>query len=286
MDKWESIIGPYGFYKEGNQIGILLIHGITGTPVEMKSLFKSLQKQGYTVACPQIKGHCQGYKALKDTRWEDWYQSIEEAFFYLAKKCQQIFIVGLSVGALLGIKLACAQKEKIGGIAILSPTIYFDGWNISGLERAYLYFILHTPLKYIWSFNEQPPYGIKDEVARGVLIRMLKLKNDQYAGQMKVPGLTMDEILKISHFIKKDIPNLSLPTLLIHSLEDDLTSVRSSEFIKTHMATTQVECIYITDCYHLITMDKQKNEVIRLTLNFINKLIKSENELKNSFISA
>ena len=48
-------LGPF---FPGGRIGFLLVHGLAGTPAEMKILGKRLNRYGFTVLCPQLAGHC------------------------------------------------------------------------------------------------------------------------------------------------------------------------------------------------------------------------------------
>ncbi len=54
------------------QKGVLLVHGLTGSPLEMKFVGKQLNKMGFTVYAPTLAGHCQDEKALVETTYEDW----------------------------------------------------------------------------------------------------------------------------------------------------------------------------------------------------------------------
>lgn len=89
-------LGPF---FPGGRIGFLLVHGLAGTPAEMKILGKRLNRYGFTVLCPQLAGHCASEEELITTCWSDWSRSVEDAFDGLSRHMDAVFVGGLSAGA-------------------------------------------------------------------------------------------------------------------------------------------------------------------------------------------
>jgi len=77
----------HGIVEKRGNTGVLLVHGITGSPAEMRPLVRKLAAQGFSVSCPQLAGHCSNLADLKRTRWTDWYKSLERAMESLAEEC-------------------------------------------------------------------------------------------------------------------------------------------------------------------------------------------------------
>ena len=105
--------GSFGVFEKRGDAGVLLAHGITGAPSEMKPLIRKLTGAGFTVACPQLAGHCSTLKELKQTRWTDWYGTLETSLRMLRAQCSQVFVAGLSTGALLVLKLAADHPDAV-----------------------------------------------------------------------------------------------------------------------------------------------------------------------------
>jgi carboxylesterase len=110
------------FTYEGNNIGILLIHGFTATTTEVRLLADNLSKQGYTIHAPLLPGHGTTPDELNKTTYQNWIETVEEAYSFLHQKCPMIFIAGESMGALLSLHLAAKYRE-ISGIICYSPAI-------------------------------------------------------------------------------------------------------------------------------------------------------------------
>ena len=97
----------------GNRVGILLIHGLGGTPTEMKTTARGFAKAGYTVSCCQLAGHCGTEEDLTETGWRDWLASVEAALDSLHAQCDTVFTGGLSMGAMLAL-VGCRPQSGQG----------------------------------------------------------------------------------------------------------------------------------------------------------------------------
>src|SRR5262249_2532587 len=85
----------------GGRLGFLLVHGLGGTPLEMRYVAQGLYHAGHTVHVPQLAGHCGSSDDLKATRWADWYATVEREHDRLKAHCDSIVVGGLSMGAIL-----------------------------------------------------------------------------------------------------------------------------------------------------------------------------------------
>ena len=115
-------LDPRPFAFEGGKVGVLLIHGFTGAPAEMRPMGKYLAAQGYTVAGPQLAGHGSHWQTLNRMRWQDWVSSASVALTQLQAHCDQVFVGGLSLGGLITLYLG-AQHPEIDGLVPMAPAI-------------------------------------------------------------------------------------------------------------------------------------------------------------------
>ena len=117
------IKGAEEFLLEGtNNKGVLLIHGYTGTPAEMRLLGDHLHQEGYTVLGVLLPGHGTKPENLNETNWQDWYAAAEEGFKRLEESCSEVMVAGLSMGGLLAIKVAA--ELPVSKAAFLAAPIY------------------------------------------------------------------------------------------------------------------------------------------------------------------
>lgn len=272
----EASLGRNGFIERRGRTGILLVHGLTGTPTEMRQFAKALARRGFTVACPVLAGHCDTVSALKASRWQQWYRSVEQAFDALSRECDQVFVSGLSMGALLALMLAARKGERVAGVIALSATFFYDGWNMPKLRRRLILpIVLYSPLRHFLSWNELSPYGIKCERTRALVTAILTNRDALTAdkiGHFRIPGTVIRESERLVGATRRALADVSSPTLFIHSTEDDMASVKNVWHAVERLGSRHIECHFVEDSYHVLTLDRRRDEVARQTVEFCRRL--------------
>lgn len=268
----EEALGPTGYYEKRGAHAVLLIHGLTGTPAEMKPIAKRLTKQGFSVMCPALAGHCRAESDLRKSRWQDWYASIEQAFEALKAEHEEVFVSGLSIGALLAIKLAAEKGERVAGLGLLSTTFFYDGWNMPRLKRKVLLpLVLHSPLRFFLYWRETAPYGIKCERTRAMVHAVLENRDSlatEKVGIFRTSGVTIHESNRFIKVAKAALPHVKSPALIVHSTEDDTASLKNAHFVAKRLASRKIETFFVDDTYHVVTLDKRRDDIARRMAEF------------------
>ncbi len=281
--KIDNLLGPNGFIERKGQSAVLLVHGLTGTPAEMKHFGRMLSRKGLTVACPELAGHCASIEALQATKWKDWYQSVENAFDALRSEYEQVFIAGLSMGALLALLVAAKKKSEVAGVILLSSTFFYDGWNVPKFKQKFLLpIVLYTPLKYFLHWEETAPYGIKCERTRALVAAILDNKDAQTAdkiGYFKTPATVILESVRLIKAAQKCLPNVISPALIVHSTEDDMASLENAYYVEKNIASEHIETMYVDDTYHVLTLDKRKDDIAKRVVGFCGHLTNPSSNL-------
>jgi len=112
----------FNLKSEGHST-LLLVHGLTGTPNEMKFLGNYFYRRGYTAVCPRLENHGEPIEVLKYTKWEAFYKSVRKAFLEL-KTPGPVFTAGLSMGALLSLLLAAEFHQPLPRLLRECPSSY------------------------------------------------------------------------------------------------------------------------------------------------------------------
>jgi carboxylesterase len=267
---------------------VILIHGLTGTPNEMKYLAQYLSKRGYAVVCPRLANHGQPLPILKSTKWQQFYQSAREAFQQIENpSARPVFAAGLSMGALLALLLAEEFPEKISGVSCLSPTLFYDGWNVPWNHRL-LPLGYFTPLHHLYYYKEEPPYGIKNEAVRRLVHEYYKKADIHDVSGLAKYGYPYFPIslfcqlrLLINH-LKKKLGKITVPVQLIQAKDDDMTSVKNSEFIYNRIQSKNKELFLLYNSYHVITADQERETVALKAEEFFSKIITGNGTLAKS----
>ncbi len=268
------------FFFEGGRSGVLLIHGLTGTPMEMRLLGKGLNRAGFTVHGMQLAGHCGNVEDLLATGWRDWYASVEKAADEMLGKVDHLFVGGLSMGALLALKLAADRPQDVAGVGVYGATFRYDGWSIPPLAR--LSFMLPL-LKKLGigrdrSFMEQPPYGIRDERLRAQISTAMLSGDSAAAGLPGNPWYSLAEMYGLAANVRRQLSQVSAPCLVAHASEDDVASVKNAELVMREV-NAPTELLLLNDSYHMITIDKERRTLIERSATFFERVVAAESAL-------
>ena len=260
------------FEYPGGKTGVLLIHGLTGTPVEMKFVGQQLARRGYTVSGMQLAGHCADTQALLATGWRDWCASAEAAHAELAARVDKVFVAGLSMGALLGLHLAALRPEAVQGLGLYAPTLRYDGWAIPWTRHfAWLLpLLIHLPGGRQRSFPETHPFGIKDQRLRHAIVSRMQSGDSASAGLPGVPWPSLDQFQKLVRRVRRMLGQITAPTLIVHPQEDDVASPANATDIGRALAGP-VQYEWLQDSYHMITVDRQRQRVVEATDEFMRR---------------
>lgn len=256
------------------RIGVLLIHGLTGTPNEMRHVAKGLSKQGFVTHSVTLAGHCGSEADLLATGWRDWFASVEAAAEALGSEVDHLFVGGLSMGSVLSLKYAIEHPDKVSGLLCYGTTFFYDGWSIPPIARlSFLLPVLQTlGISQNKSFQECFPYGLKNERLRKSVSEAMLSGDSQAAGLPGNPYPSLAEFYRLSWNVQRELNRVRAPTLVVHAREDDVASLRNAQKIEREISGS-VETLILTDSYHLITLDQQKSLVIRRSIDFIQNVV-------------
>ena len=255
MDELKAL-GPL---LPGSRIGVLLVHGLTGTPTEMSGVAKELNRYGYTVLCPLLAGHCVSEAELLKTTWQDWYASVERAFLAMSKHVDVVFAGGISAGAVLSLRLAQKFPGKVRGLGLCATTLWWDGWAIPKLSFL-LPLLLRLPFTKNYRFVEAWPYGIKNEKLRDRIYTQMMGGDPSEAGFSGTPGRSLRELWRLVDIVKEKLPGTTTPALMVHASDDDIASIRNALYIRENIGGPS-RLVPMYESYHMITIDQERRQV-------------------------
>lgn len=264
-----SAAQPHAFHYAGGPTAVLLIHGLTGTPAELKLVAKGLARAGYSVYGVQLAGHCGSEADLTATGWKDWLASALDAFDRIRQHHDSVFVGGLSMGALLALMVASHRAERAAGCLLYSPTMFYDGWSVPR-GSVLLHGAILLGLGRFFRFRENYPYGIKDDRLRARVQAAMESGRSEEAGLLHMPGRSLAQLLYLIRDLKPRLPGLRLPALILHAREDDVTSIRNASYLAARLGGN-VEKILLENSYHMITLDQERELVIDHSVGFLRR---------------
>ncbi len=255
----------------GNRVGLLLLHGLCGTPLEMRYVAYGAARAGFTVHCPLLAGHGGAESDVASATWQDWYESAETALHRIRENCDVVIVGGLSTGALLSLLLAARNPKLVQGTMSYAPTIWLNGWVIPWYAR--FFNLVHMKwFANLIDFPDKEPHGIKDERVRDFVRKAFLNKESAVAGLPSTPGGAVLEHRWLSQTVRREIGKTRQPALLIHPREDDYAHLNNAEFLQKKLAG-RVDTVILDDSYHNITIDKQRQIVVDRTVAFANQVV-------------
>jgi carboxylesterase len=244
----------------GSPIGVLLIHGLTGTPTELSPIAKDLNRYGFSVFCPLLAGHCQSEAELLKTGWRDWYASVDTAWQAFSRQVEPLFVGGISAGAVLSLYLAQKHPGVVRGLGLYSITLRWDGWSIPRLIIL-LPLLLRIPIVgKRFRIEENYPYGLKNEKLRERVHAQMMSGDPSEAGFSGTPFPSLQELLRMVDLVKAGLPEQETPALLVHSRDDDIASIRNALYVKDHIGGPS-RLLALESSYHMITIDQERKKV-------------------------
>lgn len=237
---------PNPFFYFGNKTGILLIHGFTGSPAELRPLGIFLRNHGYTVYAPLLKGHGTTPEDLKETTWQDWWESVRKGYERLqSQEMEQIFVIGHSMGGLLSFYLA--TQQSVAGIVSLCTPIWLRDWRASFVPFL-RYFI---------------PYHQRSKKEEHI--------EDQIVPYDRTPLSSIEELIRFMKKVKTLIAQVEVPTLVVQSRNDETILPKSADYIYEQLASKQKEISWYDRSSHMITLDKERDRLFEEIHTFIQR---------------
>ncbi len=278
----------------GSNVLVYLVHGVTGTPAEMFYVARELaRKNRWDIYAPTLPGHCTRLKDLVKTNERDWSEHVQMQLSFARDQYEYVFVVGLSAGALLA--LDASTVVRVDGVGVLSPTFVYDGWNTPWYYPILPFSMKVVPLalQHLLFHIDGPPFGIKDEelqtAVREAYRPMAILRewmNDWRTRQKAMPDTplppssaaskgyplfplrTLTEIDRLIVRVRARLHEVTAPTVILQAREDDMTSPRNASIVYDEISSEKKQLVLLDDCYHVITVDKQREAVARSLTTF------------------
>ena len=240
--------GAEAYRLEGNNAkAVLLIHGYTGTPGELRPLGDYLHQQGYTVLGVRLPGHGTEVADLENTTAEDWYAEAQRGARELLEQFDEVYVAGLSMGGLLAIRVAASLPVKAA--IIMSAPIFLPDKRLP-LYPLLKYFIHYLP-KSKKDYGEMMKYNLSYEVLPtkplGSMLELIKACKEKY------------------------LKDIHCPALVLQSLVEHTVKPESAQYIYDHLgsASGSKELIWLQESGHIITLDVEREHVFQKVEQFL-----------------
>ncbi|MEA3335813.1 MAG: alpha/beta fold hydrolase [Chloroflexota bacterium] len=245
-----AYLDPSPFHFSGGPTGVLLIHGFTGAPTEMRQLGENLAEDGYTVLCPLLPGHGTEPADLNQVRWQDWFAVVTRSFEELASQVDRVFVAGLSLGGLLTLHLAANQPD-IQGLLLFAPGLRISDRKLP-LTSIGRYFLAFLP-------QEDPlPVAAQDEEGSNL-----------YWCYDVIPVAGANEVWRLQRTVRPELRRVTQPLILFQGKED--TTIRSDNPSKIveGVSSLDTRIVWLENSGHNLLVDVERQMVFEQCLRWI-----------------
>jgi len=225
---------------------VLLCHGFTGSPQSLRPWAEYLAGAGLTVSLPRLPGHGTTWQDMARTRWEDWYAEVDRAFDEVRSAADEIFVMGLSMGACLALRLAELHGDAVAGLVLVNPSITADT----------KLFLLAPVLKLVVPSLAGVGSDIKKE-------GMVELAYD------RTPVKAAATLPALWRVTKQNLGQVSAPVLCYRSAQDHVVGPGSLEILRAALRPGQLEVRECLDSYHVATLDNDAETIFAGSLDFV-----------------
>ena len=236
--------GAEPFTHVGGRTGVLLCHGFTGSPQSLRPWAEYLAEAGLSVWLPRLPGHGTTWQEMAHTRWEDWYAELDRAFDELRAHADEIFVMGLSMGGCLALRLAELRGPAVSGLVIVNPSVTAD-------TRL---FALAPVLKFVVPSLKGITSDIKKDHVSEVGYKRIPVK-----AAATLPGLW--------RVTQAHLGDVTQPVLVYRSTVDHVVGPASLRVLRDALPAMEVrEC---PDSYHVATLDNDAPAIFAGSLEFV-----------------
>ena len=234
---------------DGRRVGVLVVHGFTGSPASMRPWAEDLAGRGYAVEMPLLPGHGTRWQDMNKVTWADWVATVEDAFDKLASENDAVVVAGLSMGGALSLRLAADRGEELAGVVLVNAAI-----DTLRKDAALLPVLKHVVPAFPGIRNDIKKPGM-DEIAYPYM--PLKAAAELSAGWAE---------------LRRDLPRITIPVLYFRSKEDHVADISSSRALNAGLSSKDFEERVLENSYHVATLDNDAPRIFAESAEFIERV--------------
>ena len=241
------------FFFEGNTTGCLLVHGFSGSPPEMRPMGEYLAGNGLTVLGVRLAGHGTSPEDMATTTWRDWVASAEEGLRELQRRCDQVFVAGLSMGGLITLHLAA--HNPLDGIVAMAAPAYIADWRFRFMPLAQYLVRWVTP---------DIESDLTDPEAE-----------ERISSYKTLPTRCVVSLGELLRRVRQELPQVKVPALIMQGEKDHHVPADSARIIFEELGAADKEIVWWPNSGHCITVDSEREAVWARAYEFIAKHTRS-----------
>jgi carboxylesterase len=251
------VIASDPFELQGDHRGVLLVHGFTGSPFEMRVLGERLGARGMTVVCPALAGHTSRSAVdLDRTRWNDWMATVDREFDRLRERCRSVAVVGLSMGGLLALRLARRRGSELRAMSALAAPLWLPAYARYGIPIA-------ARAAAVWNRLALIPKPGGGSDVRDPEMRRLNPTMTAF------PVNALVSLLELCRMVRAEVNQIHVPAFLAHGSRDRTVPPACLDELERRIGSTDKRSLRLDGSCHVITIDVERERLARELGDFL-----------------
>ena len=239
--------GCEAFALAGGPVGVLMVHGFTGSPASMRPIGEWLAEQGLSVEGVRLPGHGTDIEDLRTRRWTEWVDEAARGLAALRERCRTVVVLGQSMGASVVLTVVASRPHEVDGIALTNPYV-FDA-RLLGVS-------LGRRVVRNWK-------GIANDIAK---------PGQDERGDDTMPVAAIAEMAEMLRFVRAALPEIRQPVVVFRSGTDHVIPRSNATKVLERIGSARKQLVPCPNSYHVVTLDHDAPLVRERVLAFANEL--------------
>jgi carboxylesterase len=240
--------GPFALGPIDAEDAVLCLHGLTGTPYEVRPLAEAFAAAGLRAVGPALPGHCASPQALAAvSSWEEWASCASSQLAQLARRHQRVFAAGLSMGGLLSLLLA--SERKLDAVVVVGVPLRLP---------ASIRFFVPILERFVPFVGKNAGSDIQDDAARA-----------RHPSYPTMPLHAVHELTKLQRVVRGRLRQITAPILVAHGALDGTADPGDSRRIYDAVASQERALLSLRASGHVVPVDRDGPELARAATAFL-----------------
>jgi carboxylesterase len=237
--------GAEGFVLEAiGAPAVLLLHGAGDTPQTLRYLGTELRRRGFHVSAPLLPGHGRSLREFSRVTADQLYDAAHDVYADLRRAHEWTGVIGISMGGALAVQLA-GETSDLPALGLVAPYLAMPPRIALAARLAWLWGVFVPVVRSSEGLSILDPNEQERNLAYGVFT----------AAGLRALYTTMQRAVAV-------LPNVTAPTLLVQSRDDNRISVADAERAFASIGAREKRLDWITGAAHIITVDFGHAKVI------------------------
>ena len=228
-------------------VGVLMVHGFTGSPASMRPVGEWLAAEGLSVEGVRLPGHGTDLDDLRTRRWTEWADEAGAGLDALLARSRTVVVFGQSMGGAVALALAASRPHDVDGVALANPYV-FDARHVAA-----------------------PVVRWYPRDLRGVANDVAKAGEDENADD-RMPVAALLQMAAMLRVVRGELRTIRQPALIFKSGNDHVIPKANARKVFERIGSDRKELVPCPRSFHVVTLDHDAPLVRERVLAFAREL--------------